>query len=489
LDYSKFETVVFEHILVAEERGCDQCEGVMEEIGIEVKYLIKMVPARMVAEKHIIHVYGCRPCSDKNAEDGVTPVQIKKAQMPTPPLFKSCASPSLLAHIIHQKYSLAMPVYRIADDLKRSTGLTITRQTMGGWVIRSYERWLAMIYSLMKEEILKRDILHIDETEVQVLKEPGRTPAQKSYMWLFAGAECDVPLYLFEYHERRSREVVARFLKGWSGRVVTDGYAAYDDLGKGIDRISCLVHIRRHFLDVVKGIDKEKLKAMPNVVSLDAVKMINEMFHIDNGLNDMDAEKRKEARIEKLKPKMDAFFEWCLERRDEAAPKMALHKALGNAIEQWPYFENVLLDGRLPLDNNLAERSLRPYCIGRKNWLFSDTPLGAHASAAIYSIVTTAKANNLKPREYLEWLFEQMPNTENLDDKAVLAQFLPWSDAVPQSCRVKADDPVPSIDPLDEPIIDIDPSDISDVLSPMRQSCDCRATVGDGRCEPASSQP
>lgn len=457
IDYSKFETVVIEHVLPIEDRKCLACETVMEKMGVEVKRVIKLIPARLVVEEHSRHVYGCVCCSKKNATDGTTPVQIIKATIPHFPLEKSCAHPSLLAHIIHQKYSLAQPLYRIADDMKNSCGLTLSRQTLASWVIRSYERWLALIYALMREKLLERDAMHIDESPVQVLKEPGREPKSKSYMWLFAGIAAEKPLYIFEYNPSRSRAVVAGFLQDWSGTIITDGYAAYEKLGQDITRISCLVHIRRKYTDVIKGLDKEKLKSVPGLVSLKALKMIDEIFHIDNTFNDMDAFTRYSARLELLKPKMDAFYAWCIEKRQEALASMTLHGALNYTIKQWPSLENALDDGRFPLENNRAENSLRPFCLGRKNWLFSDTPDGAHASAGIYSIVTTAKANGLKPQKYLTWLFETMPNTENIKDREVLAQFLPWSDKVPQSCYIDTDKAPESNDPINEPILDIDP--------------------------------
>lgn len=457
IDYSKFDTVVIEHTIPESECICDVCDTVMEEMGIEIKRIIKLIPAKLIVEEHRRHVYVCAPCSKKNAQDGVTPVPIMKASMPNFPLEKSCASPSLLAHVIYQKYGLALPVYRISDDMANSVGLTLTRQTLGNWVIRSYERWLAMIYARMKERILGNDILHIDETTVLVLKEPKRKKSSKSYMWLFASAECDVPLYLFEYHPSRARNVITDFLEDWQGTIIADGYGAYDNLGDTICRTSCLVHIRRPFSEIVKSVGKDKLESMPNVVSLEALRRIEEMFHIDNTFNDMDATTRKAARIEKLKPKMDAFFQWCIQKQDEAIPSMALHKALSYAISQWPKLENVLTDGRLPLENNRAERAIRPFAVGRRNWLFSDTPRGAEASAGIYSIMTTAKGNGLKPREYLTWLFDSMPNTDNLDDKAVLERFMPWSDEVPENCRMSGQEAA-SPDPLDNPIIDINPT-------------------------------
>lgn len=457
IDYSKFDTVVIEHTIPESERTCGVCETVMEEMGVEIKRIIKLIPAKLIVEEHHRHVYVCTPCSKKNAEDGVTPVPIMKAPMPNFPLEKSCASPSLLAHIIYQKYALALPVYRISDDMANSVGLTLTRQTLGNWVIRSYERWLAMIYARMKERILENDILHIDETTVLVLKEPKRKKSSKSYMWLFASAECDVPLYLFEYHPSRARSVITDFLKDWQGTIIADGYGAYDNLGDNICRTSCLVHIRRPFSEIVKSVGRDKLDSMPNVVSLEALRRIEEIFHIDNTFNDMDAATRKAARIEKLKPKMDAFIQWCIERQDEAIPSMALHKALSYAINQWPKLENILTDGRLPLENNRAERAIRPFAVGRRNWLFSDTVRGAEASAGIYSIITTAKGNGLKPREYLTWLFDSMPNTDNLDDETVLERFMPWSEDVPKDCRVSSKEAAEP-DPLDDFIIDIDPT-------------------------------
>ena len=354
IDYSKFETSVIEHELSEKDRHCDECDTVMDEMGIEVKRTLKLIPARLICEEHRRHVYVCRQCSVKNAKDGETEVKIVKASMPKLPLEKSCATPSLLAHILYQKYSLAQPLYRIADDMRHSVGLTLSRQTLANWVIRSHTRWLAMIYALMKKRICGNDILMVDETPVQVLKEPDRTPSQKSYMWVFASAACDVPCYIFEYHETRARSVVAEFLKDWTGTIVTDGYKVYDNVGDSITKVSCIIHIRRKFTEIIKGLDTQKLDAMPGILSNVAVRMIGEIISIDNGFDDMTPDERKTARLVKLKPKMDAFFEWCLEKRTEAMPSMALSRALNNAIAQWPYLSNALKDGRLPLDSNRA---------------------------------------------------------------------------------------------------------------------------------------
>jgi transposase len=459
IDYSKFDTEIIEYTLSEEDRACTECNTIMEEMGVELKHTLKLIPARLICEEHRRHVYVCRPCSKKNAIDAETPTQIIKAPLPHFPLEKSCATPSLLAHLLHQKYTLSQPLYRIAEDMKNQMGLTLSRGTLASWVIRTHERWLALLYSLMKKRLLSFDIIHCDETKVQVLKEPERKPTSTSYMWLFASAACEVPLFIFDYHPTRARSVVRDFLDGWSGTIITDGYAAYEDLGSTITRVSCLVHIRRKYADIIKGIDKDTLEATGGIVSTAALKKIDEIVRIDNGFDDMDAGTRKQARLEILKPKMDAFYAWCREKRDEAMPSMALYKALNYSISQWPGLENALADGRLPLDNNRAERAIRPFAIGRRNWLFSDTQKGAHASAAIYSLITTAKGNGLNPREYLCWLLEEMPGTEKLADEAVLMKFLPWSNAVPDYCRIDAAEAAAEgTDLLDEPFIDIDPN-------------------------------
>lgn len=458
IDCSEFGTEAIEHVLPEEDLICDGCNSTAAEMGTETKRTLKLMPARLAHGGHRRHVYHCRLCSKENAADGMTPVNITEAPLPRFVLEKPCAAPTLLAHIIHQKHSLAQPLYRVADDMRHQMGPTLSRQALAGWAIRSYGRWLARLYALMKRRLLAFDVIHCDETRVQVLEGPDRKPTSTSCMWLFASATCEVPIYIFEYHPAGERAVARDFLRGWSGAVITDGCAAYDGLGTDITRVSCLVHIRRKCADILKGTGKGTPEATPGTASAEALGKIDGIIHMDNSFDELSAIGRKRERLLKLEPKMDAFLARCLKKRGEAMPKMALHKALNYAIEQWPGLGNALTDGRLPLDNSRAENSIRPFAIGRRNWLFSDTRDGAHASAAAYSIITTAKGSGLKPRDCLTWLFEETPKAEDLTDEADLAKFLPWSDAVPESCRVNtaeanASDP----ETLDEPLTDIDP--------------------------------
>jgi transposase len=456
IDLEKLETVIIDHILPEDARTCPMCESSLDEFKTEVTRTVKLIPAHLIVEEHRRQVYICRPCSKKNAEDGSVPAQFMRADMPKLPIEKSFASPSLIAYILNGKYVNALPLYRMEEDFKY-LGIKISRQNMANWVMSVHERWLSLIHRRMKDKILEGNLVHCDETPVQVLKEPNRTAKQKSYMWLFCSPASDVPNYIFEYHPTRKGEVVRNFLDGWKGTITTDGYDPYFKLGSDIQNTACLVHVRRKFAEIVKVAGGDIKAASVASVALSARRMIDEIFAVDERFDDMDASARKTARLDHLKPLLDKFEAWAQTQIGGTVPKMALHTALAYALKYWPYVKNVLKDGRFELSNNIAERAIRPFAIGRKNFLFSDTQRGAHASAAIYSIVTTAKMNGLNPRLYLEWLLETMPNTEGLDDNAVVDQFLPWSEHIPDSCKLSPKSAATAVEMTDDPIIDIDP--------------------------------
>ena len=463
VDWARFETVVIEHDLPEEERRCPACEHAMEPMGYEVKREFVYVPAHVEVREHRVAKYVCRECSKANAEDGgETPAQIVEAPGPALPLPGTWASAELLAYVMKQKYQLAMPIYRIAGDLSSQQGLPVSRQTMAGWVIDAYDRWLSMLYSLMREEARSRMVLHIDETSVQVLKEPKRKPQSKSYMWLFAGAACDErPVYVFEYHPTRGKSVLQSFLAGWSGYIVTDGYAVYDDPPEGVKRVGCIVHVRRNFYKIVQSIGADKAETAGSV-ALEALGRIQGIVAADNELDELEPDARKAARLEKVKPLMEGFLAWAVEMRGGyAAPGMKLYQALDYAIEQWPAVMTALEDGRLPIDNNRAEQAIRPFAVGRRNWLFSDTQAGAHASAGIYSVVTTARANGLKTYEYLEWVLSEMPKAEAAGDLDP-SRFLPWSPDVPERCRAPEDETEALFE--DKPLVGIDPVEYEEIV-------------------------
>ena len=457
IDFSKFDTEVIEHDIPADERRCHECEGELVEMNVEVTRKLKIIPAHLVVEEHRRHVYKCMHCCGENAKGEETPAVIVRAAMPEAPIPGSFATSSLLAWIAYGKYVNSLPLYRIEADL-HSLGANISRQNMANWMINIYERWLSLIHARMKQKLLERDVLHADETGIQVLKEPKRSPKSKSYMWLFASGKYDIPIYIFEYHETRSQAIPNAFLANWNGYLTTDGYQPYFTMKAGgeIVHLACLVHIRRKFADIIKAAGGDEKAALTASVALEARRLIDEMFAIDKDFDEMTPEARHLAREKKLKPKMEAFKAWVDEEFPKASPRLALERALKYARKYFPYTMNVLKDGRLELDNNLAERAIRPFAVGRRNWLFSDTPKGADASAAIYSVMTTAKMNGLNPRLYLEWLLDEMPNAGRLTDE-VLDGFMPWSEQVPTDVHLDKDKAAKVCEMADTPIVDIDP--------------------------------
>ena len=456
IDYSKFETVIIDHEIEPGSRTCSECEGSLSEISVEVTKKIRIVPAHLVVEEHRRHVYRCERCCDDNAEGGESRGTIIRAPKPNDPIPGSFATPSLIAWLINGKYVNSLPLYRMEAEFK-SLGANISRQNMANWMINVHTRWLSKVHARMRAELLSHTRIHADETVVQVLKEPGREAKQKSRMWLFCAAECDVPVYIFEYHQTRGKHVAHDFLNNWSGTLTTDGYKPYFTLGlPGITNVACAVHIRRYFAQIVKIAGGDTKAESVASVALEARRRIDHIFAIDSSFDDMTPNVRKRARQEKLQGPMEEFLSWAKAELGKASPGLALHKALSYAIEYWPYTLNVVDDGHLELSNNIAERAIKSFVIGRKNWLFSDTPAGAHASAAIYSITTTAKANGLNPRKYIEWLLHEMPNAGVLTDK-VVDSFLPWSPCVPDSVRLDPKEAMRAKEIKDEPIIDVDP--------------------------------
>ena len=416
--------------------------------------------------------FGCR--SEKVVPDQLSlfndmeaAAAIVRAPMPAMPIKGSFATPSLIAYVLNGKYVNALPLYRMEYDFK-CLGAPISRQNMANWTMRAWELWLSRLRARMKALLLEGDIVHADESEVQVLKEPGREAKCKSRMWLFASPACSKPIFIYEYNPTRSGKVAEGFLRGWSGWLCTDGYRPYFTLENGgeVVNVACMVHIRRKFAEIVKSVGGDAKAEAACSVALAARRRIDAMFAIDSNFDEMaaagDFEGRRLGRERDLRPMMEDFFTWAQARRMEASPRMALDNALKYAVDHWPYAMNALGDGRLELDNNLAERAIKPFVIGRKNFLFSDTPRGAEASAGIYSVVATAKANGLNPRKYLEWLLEEMPNAADLGDPAYLDSLMPWSDSVPEEIRLKPEAAAEAAKMADDPIIDIDPSAFSE---------------------------
>ncbi len=421
-DLSALPTEVIEHALPEDERICPDCGGELHRMGQDSRRELKIIPAQVKVVEHRRAVYSCRAC-EKNSDH----VPIVKATLPEPVIKGSIASPSLVAHIMNQKYVMHVPLYRQEQAWLRE-GISLSRQNMANWVIRCSEDWLEPLYNRMKELLRLSEVLHADETVCQVLREPGKKANTNSYMWLYrtSGAAL-MQIVLYEYQPTRSSAHPKRFLNGWKGYLHADGYSGYHNLPPDIIVIGCWTHLRRKFTDALKSLPEE---SKDKGAAYEAIKRIGALFHKEDQWKDLEPDKRQELRLKESKPLAEALFAW-LESLN-VLPQFPLGKAVNYALNQRRWLMNFYLDGRMELSNNRAENSIRPFAVGRKNWLFANTQKGVRASAVVYSIIETAKANGLKPFEYLQFLFETMPSTITSE----LDSLLPWGEAVPAACRL-----------------------------------------------------
>ena len=405
-----------EHRLEGEELVCPQCGETMTEIGKEIVNKLKIIPAQTVVEQHIYYTYACQTCNKENIETPVVKAPKGKNIIPG-----SFATPEAIAHIMTQKFVMGSPLYRQEQELNRK-GIQLSRQTMSNWILKATEEYLQPVYEQLHKELLGRDVLHADETTLQVLHEPGKAPQSESYMWLYrTSGDTEKPIVLYEYQPGRGAKHPKDFLDGYKGYLHTDGYAGYHNLGDDITVVGCWAHTRRKFDEAMKSLPKGKAKGSS---ASQGLTYCNLLFGIEQEIANKPPEERYKERLEQAKPILDAMFAWANART--AAPKSALGKALTYLREQWPYLTNYLKDGRLEISNNRAERSIKPFVIDRKNFLFANTPKGATGSAVMFSLIQTAIENNLDPYKYLTWLLKQAKDTD-LSDQAAINALLPWN--------------------------------------------------------------
>jgi len=413
------------HEIPEDERICNECGYSLHDMGNTTRDEIEIIPAKVMVKRHTTHKYSCRNCENTGID-----VNIITADAPKPLIKGSMATPSALSHIMTQKYMNAVPLYR-QEKYMISLGVNLSRQTMSNWIIKSSE-YLEHIYKRLHVHLLVQDIIHADETPVQVLKEENRKAKQKSYMWLYKSGDYDNMIVLYDYRTSRSHENPKQFLRGYKGYLNTDGYAAYAKL-KGITLVGCLSHVRRKFNDAMNVLPKEHHKESMAWIGFN---YCNRLYNIEKAIKGLPLEERNRKRNESGKAIFDEFQKWVKEQTQTSLPKSAYGKAIIYANNQLPKVKNYLLDPRLNIDNNSAERSIKPFVIGRKNWLFSNTPKGAKSSALIYSIVETAKENNLKVHEYLRYLLTQLKEMESYLEED-LDKLLPWSETLPDSCKIQ----------------------------------------------------
>ncbi len=426
-------TTVIDYRLTGDEQVCSKCGEKLQEMKTEIRKELTVIPAQVQVTEHVQHVYVCRSCDRAGTESNIV-----YAGVPNPVLRNSLASPSMIAYIMTRKYAEAIPLYRQEQQFKKY-GLQLSRQTLANWMIKSSEHHLKPLYDLMRKELVKRPVLHADETVLEVLCEPGREPSSDSFMWLYRTSGDSVPIILYDYRPGRSGDYPKEFLKGFKGFLHTDGYAGYHKLSESADgkqsdviQVGCFAHARRKWDEALKGIsEKEGIDAYNIQTGLE---YCNTLFRLEKEMKDLPHEERYRRRLVEAAPTVEAYFSWAKSMEDKVVPRSLIGQAVKYSLNQEKYLRNYLLDGRLELSNNRAERAIKPFVIGRKNWLFSNTPKGADASAVIYSIVETAKENNLNLFPYLQYLFERLSNIDK-DDTTELAELLPWSDKIPEDCR------------------------------------------------------
>ena len=307
----------------------------------------------------------------------------------------------------------------------------MSRQTMSNWLIKATSDWLEPIYDELKDALCRQGVLHADETNLQVLHEPGKPPESKSYIWLYrTGGDTKSPIVLYEYKPDRRAEHPKFFLKYFSGYLHADGYEGYHDLSGNIIIVGCLAHARRKFDEALKGLSK---KDQADSMAMIGKRFCDKLFSLERDFAKMTPEERHKNRQELSKPVFEEFYRWI--GSINPPPKTGLSTAVVYMRNQREYLERYLEDGRLEISNNRAERSIKPFVIGRKNWLFANTPRGAKASAILYSIIETAKENGLNPYGYLTYVFSNAPNWDIRNNIDNLERLLPWF--VPDSCKAK----------------------------------------------------
>jgi len=405
------------HDLSESEKVCE-CGAPLSRIGEEVCEKLDIIPAVIQVIRHIRYKYVCKNC--EGIESEAPTVQI--APLPPQILPKSLATPGLLAFIMTSKFEDALPFYRQEKIFSR-IGVEITRANMANWAIKAAGQ-CGPLLDLFRHEIRGGPLINIDETPVQVMKEPGRADTSLSYMWVYRGGAPDHPVLYYQYHPTRSGIVPLTFLEGYRGYIQTDGFSGYEALARepGVIHVGCWAHARRKFHDVVQASKGQAKRGYAN----EALETIGKLYGIEKFADQrgMTLEERRQVRQEKAVPILEEFKEWLTRLSLQTPPKGLFGKAVNYALNRWSSLIRYTEEGLLRPDNNLAENAIRPFVVGRKNWLFSGHPRGAEASAAIYSLIETAKANGLQSYFYLRFLFENLPMASSEEDyRRLLPQY------------------------------------------------------------------
>lgn len=423
-DLSGLPVVIIEHSMSEEELEERFGKDGFKQLPDEVYRRYGFTPAKVEVEEHHVKVYA-----------GKKTDEIVRAPHPECLLRGSLVSPSLEAAVMNAKYVNAVPLYRQEQEFERY-GLHISRQNMANWTIQCADRYLAVLYDYLHEKMYGYHVLQADESPLLVNKD-GRPAGAKSFMWVYRTGRMytDRQIILYEYQKTRNASHPREFLRDFNGICVTDGYQVYHTIEterEDLKIAGCWSHVRRRYDEAVKVLPKSKQKDSRAYLALT---MIQAIYREEKLLKDLPAEERKIRRQLSVCPLVEAYFTWVKENILKVPQKSKTWEGFNYSINQEKYLKVFLDDGEVPMDNNAAEQSIRGFCIGKKNWVMIDTIAGAKSSAIIYSIAETAKANNLKPYDYFEYLLTEIPKHLDDTDRSFLEDLLPWSPNLPENCR------------------------------------------------------
>jgi transposase len=404
------------HDIAEEDKSCHGCGHDLHKMGEDKSEKLEFIPAQVKVVEHVRPKYSCRHC-----EQHAIKVEIKQAPVPTSPIPKSFATASLLSQIITSKYQYGLPLYR-QESMFKQYGIDLSRQTMSGWILKSADL-LKALYEKLHKILLQQNVIQADETTLKVIE----SDKSKCYMWLYCTGtdspennHTDTPnIVLYDFHESRASQCAIDFLQGHSGYLQVDGYQGYAATDASL--AGCWAHARRKFKEADIAQSKGKPKAGKATWAMNHIK---KLYRIETLIKDKTPVEKQAYREEHATPLLEEYKTWLDKSIQQVPPKSALGKALAYSLNQWPKLIRYLEDGELNIDNNRAERAIKPFVIGRKNWLFSNTANGAHASSILYSLVETAKANDLIPFDYLHHIIDVL--SERQDDKT-LDELLPWN--------------------------------------------------------------
>jgi transposase len=393
--------------LTESEKVCS-CGCELTHIKDEKSEQLEIIPAKVYVIEHTRKKYACKQCQ----------ITMKLAKQPLSPIPRSIAASGLLSHVLVSKFQDHLPLHR-QESILRRIGVDIPRATLSLWVIKCAELFVPLL-KLMQDRIITYDIAYGDETTTQVLKEPSKGVQSKKYMWLFAGGPPSEFVYYYQYHPSRSHEVAANFFEDFTGFLHCDGYAAYDSLAAknpGITLVGCLYHARRKFVEVAK--------LMPNKegVATHVIKLITKLAHVEEEIKNSILSEKQALRQNKAKPVLDDLHLYLINNQSSIPPKSLLGQAVSYTLNQWPKILNYLKDPRLEVSNNLSERAIKPFVIGRKGWLFANSVAGANAAAAIFSIIETCKHHRVEPYDYLRYVLNALPQCQTIEDYEKLLPY------------------------------------------------------------------